>query len=77
VMLMRRVAEINAIAKLEAMSQTQEFTQGAAQAAEAPKEGSFSLPGPIMEAEYRDRGAILKRISGLRFRDTRISGLFV
>jgi len=35
-MLMRRVAEINAIAKLEAMSQTQEFTQGAAQAAEAP-----------------------------------------
>ena len=35
-MLMRRVAEINAIAKLEAMSQTQEFTQGATQAAVAP-----------------------------------------
>jgi hypothetical protein len=35
-MLMRRVAEINAIAKLEAMSQTQEFTRAAAQAAEAP-----------------------------------------
>jgi hypothetical protein len=31
-MLMRRVAEINAIAKLQAMSQTKEFTQ----AAEAP-----------------------------------------
>jgi hypothetical protein len=35
-MLMRRVAEINAIAKLQAMSQTKEFTQAAAQAAEAP-----------------------------------------
>lgn len=35
-MLMRCVAEINAIAKLQAMSQTQEFTQGAAQGAEAP-----------------------------------------
>ena len=35
-MLMRRVAEINGIAKLQAMSQTKEFTQGAAQAAEAP-----------------------------------------
>ena len=35
-MLMRRVAEINAIAKLEAMSQTKEFTQAAAQAAQAP-----------------------------------------
>jgi hypothetical protein len=35
-MLMRRVAEINAIAKLQAMSQTTEFTQAAAQAAEAP-----------------------------------------
>jgi hypothetical protein len=35
-MLMRRVAEINAIAKLEAMSQTKEFTQAAAQAAAAP-----------------------------------------
>jgi hypothetical protein len=35
-MLMRRVAEINAIAKLEAMSQTKEFTQAAAQAAKAP-----------------------------------------
>jgi hypothetical protein len=35
-MLMRRVAEINAIAKLQAMSQTKEFTQAAKQAAEAP-----------------------------------------
>jgi hypothetical protein len=35
-MLMRRVAEINAIAKLQAMSQTKEFTQAAAQAAAAP-----------------------------------------
>ncbi len=35
-MLMRRVAEINAIAKLQAMSQTSEFTQAAAQAAAAP-----------------------------------------
>jgi hypothetical protein len=35
-MLMRRVSEINAIAKLQAMSQTKEFTQAAAQAAEAP-----------------------------------------
>ena len=35
-MLMRRVAEISAIAKLQAMSQTKEFTQAAAQAAEAP-----------------------------------------
>jgi hypothetical protein len=35
-MLMRRVAEINGIAKLKAMSQTKEFTQAAAQAAEAP-----------------------------------------
>ena len=35
-MLMRRVAEINAIAKLEAMSQTTEFTQAAAQAAKVP-----------------------------------------
>jgi hypothetical protein len=33
---MRRVAEINAIAKLQAMSQTKEFTQAAAQAASAP-----------------------------------------
>jgi hypothetical protein len=33
---MRRVAEINAIAKLRAMSQTSEFTQAAAQAAAAP-----------------------------------------
>jgi len=35
-MLMRRVAEINAIAKLQAMSQTREFTEAAKQAAEAP-----------------------------------------
>jgi len=35
-MLMRRVAEINAIAKLEAMSQTKEFTSAAKQAAETP-----------------------------------------
>jgi hypothetical protein len=35
-MLMRRVAEIIAIAKLEAMSQTTEFTQAAAQAAKVP-----------------------------------------
>ena len=35
-MLMRRVAEINAIAALEAMSQTTEFTQAAAQAVAAP-----------------------------------------
>jgi hypothetical protein len=35
-MLMRRVAEINAIAKLQAMSQTKEFTEGAEQAAKAP-----------------------------------------
>jgi hypothetical protein len=35
-MLMRRVAEINGIAKLRAMSQTKEFTQAAAQAAAAP-----------------------------------------
>ena len=35
-MLMRRVAEINAIAKLQAMSQTKEFTEAAAQAATVP-----------------------------------------
>jgi hypothetical protein len=35
-MLMRRVAEINAIAKLQAMSKTKEFTQAAAEAAAAP-----------------------------------------
>jgi hypothetical protein len=35
-MLMRRVAEINGIAKLQAMSQTKEFTQAAKQAAEVP-----------------------------------------
>src|ERR1700719_3438769 len=35
-MLMRRVAEINAIAKLQAMSQTTEFTQAASQAAAVP-----------------------------------------
>jgi hypothetical protein len=35
-MLMRRVGEINAIAKLQAMSQTREFTEAAKQAAEAP-----------------------------------------
>ncbi len=35
-MLVRRVAEINAMAKLQAMSQTKEFTQAAAQAAEVP-----------------------------------------
>jgi hypothetical protein len=35
-MLMRRVAEINAIARLQAMSETSEFTQAAAQAATAP-----------------------------------------
>jgi hypothetical protein len=35
-MLMRRVAEINAIAKLQAMSQTKEFTEAAKQAAEVP-----------------------------------------
>jgi len=35
-MLMRRVAEINAIAKLDAMSQSNEFVQGAAQAAAVP-----------------------------------------
>jgi hypothetical protein len=33
-MLMRRVAEINAIARLQATSQTKEFTQAAKQAAE-------------------------------------------
>jgi hypothetical protein len=35
-MLMRRVAEIRGIAALQAMSQTSEFAQAAAQAAEAP-----------------------------------------
>ena len=35
-MLMRRVAEIQGIAALQAMSQTSEFTQAAAQAAENP-----------------------------------------
>jgi len=35
-MLMRRVAEINAIAKLQAISQTKEFTQAAEQAAAVP-----------------------------------------
>jgi hypothetical protein len=35
-MLMRRVAEINGIAALQAMSQTSEFTQAATQAADAP-----------------------------------------
>ena len=35
-MLMRRVAEIHGIATLQAMSQTSEFTQAAAQAAETP-----------------------------------------
>jgi hypothetical protein len=35
-MLMRRVAEIQGIAALQAMSQTSEFTQAAAQAAETP-----------------------------------------
>jgi hypothetical protein len=42
-MLMRRVAEVNAIAKLEAMSQTKEFTQAAAQAAQAPLEVAQDL----------------------------------
>lgn len=35
-MLMRRVAEINAIAKLQGMEQSDEFVQGAAKAAETP-----------------------------------------
>ena len=35
-MLLRRVAEINGIAKLQAMSQTKEFTDAAAQAAQVP-----------------------------------------
>jgi hypothetical protein len=34
---MRRVAEINAIAKLQAISQTKEFTQAAKQAAHLPR----------------------------------------
>ncbi|MBV9877081.1 MAG: hypothetical protein JO025_20295 [Verrucomicrobia bacterium] len=42
-MLMRRVAEINAIAELQAMSQTKEFTQAAAQAAQAPLQAAQDL----------------------------------
>lgn len=42
-MLMRRIAEINAIAKLQAMSQTKEFTQAAKQAAQAPLEVAQNL----------------------------------
>ncbi len=42
-MLMRRVAEINGIARLQAMSQTDEFTQAAAKAAEAPLSAAQDL----------------------------------
>ena len=56
-MLMRRVAEINAIAKLEAMSQTKEFTQAAAQAAQAPLQVAQDLvTNPVSTISSVPRG---------------------
>ena len=56
-MLMRRVAEINAIAKLQAMSQTKEFTQAAAQAAEAPLQVAQDLvTNPVSTISSVPRG---------------------
>src|SRR6516225_10411582 len=56
-MLMRRVAEINAIAKLQAMSQTREFTQAAAQAAEAPLQvGQNLVTKPVSTISSVPRG---------------------
>jgi hypothetical protein len=56
-MLMRRVAEINAIAKLQAMSQTKEFTQAAAQAAEAPLQVAQDLvASPVSTISSVPRG---------------------
>ena len=56
-MLMRRVAEINAIAKLRAMSQTNEFTQAAAQAAEAPVQVAQDLvTNPVSTISSVPRG---------------------
>ena len=56
-MLMRRVAEINAIAKLRAMSQTEEFTQAAAQAAAAPLQVAQDLVSdPISTISSVPRG---------------------
>ena len=56
-MLMRRVAEINAIAKLQAMSQTKEFTQAAAQAAEAPLQvGQNLVTKPVSTISSVPRG---------------------
>jgi len=56
-MLMRRVAEINAIAKLQAMSQTREFTQAAAQAASAPvKVAEDLVTNPVSTISSVPRG---------------------
>jgi hypothetical protein len=56
-MLMRRVAEINAIAKLQAMSQTKEFTQAATQAAEAPLQVARDLvTNPVSTISSVPRG---------------------
>ena len=56
-MLMRRVAEINAIAKLRAMSQTKEFTQAAAQAAQAPLQVAQDLvTNPVSTISSVPRG---------------------
>ena len=59
-MLMRRVAEINAIAKLQAMSQTKEFTQAAAQAAAAPLQVAQDLVTNPVSTIFN----VPKRISG-------------
>jgi hypothetical protein len=56
-MLMRRVAEINAIAKLEGMSQTKAFTQAAKQAAEAPLQVAQDLvTNPVSTISSVPRG---------------------
>jgi hypothetical protein len=74
-MLMRRVAEINAIAELEAMSQTKEFTQAAAQAAQAPLQVAqdlvtnpvstiSSVPKGIRGFFNRARAAVTEAVQG-------------
>ena len=56
-MLMRRVAEINAIAKLQAMSQTKEFTEAAKRAAEAPLQVAQDLvTNPVSTISSVPRG---------------------
>jgi hypothetical protein len=56
-MLMRRVAEINAIAKLQTMSQTKEFTQAAEQAASAPLQVAQDLvTNPVSTISSVPRG---------------------